>query len=106
MCERNVKVSVFKQQRQAKLIVDSHFQVYFIIKPSWPSRLGLWNTPTASQQKGKSPTTGFLDMILNNLLLRVRLEFWGMQITSLLPSLSAPLRSGVVATDSFLSMGQ
>ena len=34
------------------------------------------------------------------------LELWGMQTTFLLPSLPASVRSGVVATDGVLSMGQ
>ena len=39
-------------------------------------------------------------------LLIVMLELWGMQTTFLLPSLPASVRSGVVATDGVLSMGQ
>ena len=34
------------------------------------------------------------------------LELWGMQSTSLLPSLPGPLWPGVVAPDRVLSMGQ
>ena len=39
----------------------------------WPSRLGLLNTPTASLQRSKTPTTGVLDMTLNNLMVRFHL---------------------------------
>ena len=35
--------------------------------PSWP---GLLNTLTASLQRGKTPSTIFLDMTLNNLMVR------------------------------------
>ena len=36
----------------------------------------------------------------------VMLELWGKQSTLSLPSLSGPLRPGVVASDRVLSMGQ
>ena len=31
----------------------------------WPSRLGQQNTPTASPQRGNTPPTSLLNMILN-----------------------------------------
>ena len=34
----------------------------------WLSHLGLQNTPTLSLQRSKTPPTGVLDMILNNLM--------------------------------------
>ena len=34
----------------------------------WPSRLELQNTPTPSLQRGKTPQTSVLDMILNDLI--------------------------------------
>ena len=38
-----------------------------------PSRLGLWNTPTPSLQRGKNPApTSVLDMTLNNLMVRLK----------------------------------
>ena len=42
----------------------------------WPSWLGLQNTLTASLQRGKTPQTSVLNMILNNLM--ERLQYWGM----------------------------
>ena len=40
--------------------------------PKWPSQLGLQNTLTASQQRGKTLPMSVLDMILNNLMLRLQ----------------------------------
>ena len=37
---------------------------------TWPSRLGLYNTPTATLQRGKTPPTSVLGMTLNNLMVR------------------------------------
>ena len=41
---------------------------YHSSKPS--SWLGLYNTPTASQQNGKTPTKIALDKTLNNVMVR------------------------------------
>ena len=35
-----------------------------------PSRLGPWNTPAASLQRGKTPPMSVLDMTLNNLMVQ------------------------------------
>ena len=54
---------------------------------------GLQNTPVydTKQYEGEDP---------------VMLEFWGMSVTLLLPSLSGPLWPGVAAFDRVLSMDQ
>ena len=38
----------------------------------WPSWLGLQNTPTASLRTGKTSPKNVLDMILNNLMVRLQ----------------------------------
>ena len=45
-------------------IVDNDRNVY------WPSQQKLFNTPTTSQQRGKTPRTSALHMTLNNLMVR------------------------------------
>ena len=72
-----------------------------------PSRLGLYNTPTASQQRGKTPPNecpGY-DNIQSDGEVPAVQELWGMWSTPLLPSLPGPLWPGVVAPDRALSMG-
>ena len=63
------------------------------------------NSPTASLQRGKTPSVSVLDMTLNNLIHEVP-ELWRMQSTPLLPSLPDSLRSGVLAPHRVLCMGQ
>ena len=72
-----------------------------------PSRLGLFNTPTAPLQKGKSPTqqVSCYDTKQSDGEVPVMLELWGMLSTPLLPSLPGPLWLGLVAPDRALSMG-
>ena len=63
----------------------------------WPSQLGLQNTLIASRQKGKIPLdkcSGY-DTKQYDGEASVMLEFWGMQSTTLLPSLWPE----VIATD-------
>ena len=38
---------------------------------AWPNQLGLQNTLTAPLQRDKTPPKGFLDMTLNNLIVRL-----------------------------------
>ena len=45
-------------------------------------------------------------MTLNNVIMRITLELWGMYSTPSLPSLAGTLWPGVVALDRVLSMGQ
>ena len=71
-----------------------------------PSRLRLYNTPTASLQRGNPtpvPTT-VLDMILNNLMVRFQ-GLWRKRSTPPLLLLPGPLRPGMVAPARVLSMG-
>ena len=82
-----------------------HLSLIFL----WPSQLGLQNTLKASLQRGKTPSMCFFNMTLNKQSdgeTPVMLELWGMQSTSLLPSLPGPLWFGVVAPDRVLSMGR
>ena len=98
-----------------------------------PSRLGLKNTPTASLQRGKTPTptSGLVDWCCRKHRLHLNrgirfsqrvswiydmkqfhgevpriLELWRMQSTPLLLSPQRPLLSGAVALDRVLLMGQ
>ena len=71
---------------------------------TWPSWLGLQNTPTASLQRGYEypgydtrPSYGEAPIML---------EHSGMWSTPLLPLLPGPLWPGVVAPDMVLSMSQ
>ena len=45
---------------------------------TWPSRLGLQNTPSASLKRSKTPPTSVLDMTLNNLIVRLQ-GCWGFE---------------------------
>ena len=38
----------------------------------WPSQLKLQNTPTASLQRGKTPSTNVLDMTLSKMMVRLQ----------------------------------
>ena len=55
----------------------------------WPSQLELQNTPTASLQKGKTPPNECpaYDTKQSDGEAPVKLKFWGMRNSSLLPSL-------------------
>ena len=56
----------------------------------------------------KTPPTGFLDMQLNNLMVRFQLSwiFGGMWSTPSLPLFPGPLCPGVIVLDKVRSMGQ
>ena len=73
-----------------------------------PSRLGLWNTPAAPLQRGKSPSPyespGY-DTKQSDGEDQVMLEVWGMMSTPLLPSLPGSLWFGMGAPDRALAMG-
>ena len=66
-----------------------------------PSQLWLQKKLPASLQRGKPPTNECPDdnTKKSDGKVLVMRELWGMQTTSLLPSLPGPLRSGVVAPD-------
>ena len=72
-----------------------------LILPSW---LGLYNTPTASRQRGNE-SSGY-DIKQSSGKVLVMLELWRMWNTPSLTSLPGPLCSGVVAPEWVLSMGQ
>ena len=73
----------------------------------WPSQLGLKNTPTTLQHRGKPPTMSVLFMTKQfDGEASLMLELWGMQSTSSLFLLPGLLWSGEVAPDRVLSMGQ
>ena len=66
-----------------------------------PSRLGLYNTPTVSRQRGKTPPNecpGY-DNKQSDGEVPAMLELWGMLSTPSLPSPPDPLWPGVVAPD-------
>ena len=67
--------------------------------------MGLYNTPTASLQKGKAPfqRVSWYDTKQSD---GEAPEFWGMLSSSSLPLLLGQLWSGLVAPDRALSMGQ
>ena len=77
------------------------------------NRLGLWNTPTASLQRSKTPPhihtpnecLGY-DTKLSYGEASVMLELWGMQSTLSLLSLPGQLWPRVVTSDRVLSMSQ
>ena len=72
-----------------------------------PSRLGLYNTPTAPLQRGKTPTPDKCpdyDTEQSDGAVPVMLNFWGMRSTPLLPSLPGPLWLGEVTHVRVLSM--
>ena len=77
--------------------------VNLLMFPS-PSWLGLYNTPTASRQRGKTPPD--YDTKQFDGEIPVMLEFWEMRRTPSLPSLQGPHWLAVVATDRVLSMSQ
>ena len=64
---------VFPSLRQVVLdnllLPDDCLDIYIVFWPSW---LGLQNTLTASLQRGKTPPTSVLDMILNSLMVRIQ----------------------------------
>ena len=70
-----------------------------------PAR-GVEQTDCTSAE-GKTPATSVpgYDTKQSGGEVSVMLELWGMQSTSLLPSLPGPFWSGVVAPDRVLSMG-
>ena len=73
-----------------------------------PSPLGLWKTPTASLQRGKTmpqmyPGYGTKQSDGD---VSVMLELWGMQSTPASSSLQGPLWHGVVASDRVLFIVQ
>ena len=82
--------------------LDTFIEFQVLLSKSWPNQLGLQNTLTASQQRGKTFPTSDLDMTLNNLIVRL----WGMRRTPSLPSLPGQLCLGVVTPNRVLSMGQ
>ena len=50
-----------------------HFYDHFMtLSICWPSQLGLENTPTASLQKGKTPSKCVLYITLNNQMVRIQ----------------------------------
>ena len=77
---------------------------------SWPSRLGLQNTPTASLQSVYSADCppnecpGYVTK-QSDCEAPVMLELWGIWSIPLLPPPPGPLCPGVVAPDKVLSMG-
>ena len=78
-------------------------------EPEWSRRLRLWNIPTASLQRDKTPPTNMF--LLYNIKqydgeAPVMLELWGILSTPSLPSLPGLLWPGEVAPDRILSMGQ
>ena len=80
-----------------------HFQSPWLL-----SQLDLYNTPTGSLQRGKTPTnkcSGY-DTKKSDGEFPVFLELWGMRSISSLSSLPGPLWPKVVASDRDLSMGQ
>ena len=72
------------------------------------SQLGLYNTPTAFLQRGKTPFNEcpVYDTKQSDGEVTVMLELWGMPSTPLRPLLPGQLWPGVVAPDKALSMGQ
>ena len=70
----------------------------------WPSWLGRQNTSTASWQRGK--THPGYDTKKPQGEAPVMQELWGIESTPLLPSLSVPLWTRLVAPDRVLSVGQ
>ena len=73
----------------------------------WPSRLGLQNTPTVTQQRMRLPQrVSCYDTKQSDGKVPVMLEVWGMRSNPLLPSLPGPLWPGVIAPDRVLSMCQ
>ena len=69
---------------------------------------GLYNTPTATLQRGKTPTPNecpVYDTKQSDGEVLVMLGIWGIRSTSSLPLLPAPLWPGMVAPDRALSMG-
>ena len=71
--------------------------------------MGLKNTATAPQQRGKTPlyneSSGY-DKKQSDGEVPVMLKLWGMQSTPSLSSLTGPHLTGVVAPDRALSIGQ
>ena len=83
------------------IIICEHFWTNtnskFVMLPNW---LELWNTPTASLQRGKIPTSN------EYLGYDTRQSDLGMQSTPSLSLLPGSLWPGVGASDRVLSMGQ
>ena len=85
---------------------DSYWMILNAFQ-SLPSRLGLWNTPTAYLQRSKTPANegpGY-NSKQSDSEVPVMQELWGMRSTPSLPSLPGPLWLGVVVSERFLSMG-
>ena len=81
-----------------------NLSLFFSISFSLSSQLGLYNTPTASLQRGKTPTSKrVLDMTLSNLM--VILELWGIRSTPSLPLLPGSLWPRMVAPNRVLPTG-
>ena len=87
----------------------TNFTNFWIIqKQTLLSQLALFNTPTASLQRSKTPPpTNALELSPKfDGVVPVILEFWGIRNAHWLSSLPCPLLLGVVAPDRVLSMGQ
>ena len=86
---------------------SKNIYIYQSLRKSLPSRLGLYDIPTAPLQRGKKPSNecSVYDTKQSNDEVPVMLELWGMRSTPSLPSLPGPLRPGVVAPDRALPMG-
>ena len=96
-------VQPVRQIRMLHLLFTTNWQIPFGKMPitlTWPIQLLLQNTPTASLQRGKSPPTSVLHMILKQsdgeapLMLELK-KMWS---TPLLLPLSRPLWSRVEST--------
>ena len=96
--------------------MNCHIKVFEInVKLVWthtswilPCRLGLWNTPTISLQRAKTPLqrVSWYGTNPSDGEVSVMMELWGMQSTPSLPSLPGQLWPGVVSPDRVLYMGQ
>ena len=60
-------ISIPKKVSRSKTVVKNLFQ-----NPEFPSRLELYNTPTAPLQMGNTPPMSVLVMTLNNLMVRLQ----------------------------------
>ena len=69
-----VYVCVIKKYYTLKInmIIYKIILMIYIFNIKGPSRLGLYNMPTATLQKGKIPQNECADMILNYLIARLR----------------------------------
>ena len=85
--------------------------IYQDLKPfnCLPSRLGLYNTPTAYLQRGKPPPANECpryDTKKSDVEFPIMRVLWGMRSTPSLPSLPVPLWPRFVTTNRVLSIGQ